>query len=260
MQQVQNAPMQGPTKRPMQGLQLHGQARGLPRSGCLRITTDHDQIHNSNLQWHSGTVLTAGGRHGSAEMREPNARHVDRSQFNLVQHPGKPATNIPTVISWQPPTQMKTKMNIDAAADFKHLKIGVGAVIRGHNGEVIAALSKPIQGCFKSDEMEAKALFHSINWVINCGLQLDIIETDALRVSNAVNSSKRDCSNFSDLISDVCSLLSSFSRVNVTHAKRQANMAAHGLAKYALGLDEEVSWMGDIPNPIFSIIVNELVS
>ena len=47
--------------------------------------------------------------------------------------------------------------------------------------------------------------------------------------------------------------------MNVVHAKRQANMAAHDLAKYALELDEEVSWMGVIPNPIFSVIVNEFV-
>ena len=43
----------------------------------------------------------------------------------------------------------------------------------------------------------------------------------------------------------------------MTHAKRQANMAAHGLAKYALELDEDVFWMGEIPHPIFSVIVNE---
>lgn len=36
-------------------------------------------------------------------------------------------------------------------------------------------------------------------------------------------------------------------------------MTAHDLAKYALELDEDISWMGEIPNPIFSVIVNELV-
>ena len=106
--------------------------------------------------------------------------------------------------------------------------------------------------------MEAKALFHSLNWAMSHGLQLDIVETDVLRVSYAVNSSKRDLSNFHDLISDVCYLLSSFPGVIVTHDRRQANMAAHGLAKYALELDEYVFWMGEIPHPIFSVIVNEL--
>ena len=115
-----------------------------------------------------------------------------------------------------------------------------------------------MQGCFKSEEMEAKALFHSLNWALNNGLQLDVIETDALKVSSAVNSSNRNLSSFHDLISDIRCLLSSFSRISVIHTKRQANMVAHGLARYTLELDEDVFWMGEIPNPIFSIIVNDI--
>ena len=112
------------------------------------------------------------------------------------------------------------------------MKIGIGAVVRTCKGDVVAAFSKTVQGCFKSEEMEAKALFHSLNWAINHGLKLDIVETDALRVSTAVNSPQRARSSFHDLINDVNSLLSFFSGVIVTHAKRQANMDAHGLAKY----------------------------
>ena len=160
-------------------------------------------------------------------------------------------------IAWNPPPFNQLKLNVDAAVDVKKMKLGVGAVVRNHRGEVLASLSKPVQGCFRSDEMEAKAIFHSLIWTIQHHMPIAIVETDALRVSNALASSSRDISCFSDLIDDIRCLLSSFPGVTIVHTRRQANQAAHGLAKYALELDEDVSWMGEIPYPIFSIIVND---
>ncbi|XP_060969490.1 uncharacterized protein LOC133036774 [Cannabis sativa] len=160
-------------------------------------------------------------------------------------------------IIWKPPAMNMLKLNVDAATNSKNLTLGMGAVVRNYKGDVIAALSKKVQGCLRSDEMEANALFHSLNWASQYQLLITIVETDALRVFSALKSNHNDLSCFNDLITNVRCLLSSFPRVIVTHARRQANKAAHGLVKYALELDEDVSWIGEIPYPIFSIIVND---
>uniref|UniRef100_A0A803PF09 RNase H type-1 domain-containing protein n=1 Tax=Cannabis sativa TaxID=3483 RepID=A0A803PF09_CANSA len=230
---------------------------------------------------HSETVVPKNTHHGSSSLQQithQNKQHsVDThsagvSRENLqniaenssqlaqnlqVQPPGsnRPQTN---VISWSPPVGNSLKMNVDAAVNITDKKLGIGAVVRNNQGEVIAAFSKPSQGCFRSDEMEAKALFHSLIWATKHQLPLALVETDALRVSSALNSFHRDLSYFSDLIDDVRCLLSSFPGVTVAHVRRQANQAAHGLAKYALELDEDVTWIREIPYPIFSVIVNDL--
>uniref|UniRef100_A0A803PFL5 RNase H type-1 domain-containing protein n=1 Tax=Cannabis sativa TaxID=3483 RepID=A0A803PFL5_CANSA len=144
-------------------------------------------------------------------------------------------------IVWKPPPMNLLKMNVDAATNSKTLTLGIGAVVRNYKGEIMAALSKKVQGCFQSDEMEAKTLFHILNWASQNQMSITMVETDALRVSSALNSNHNDLSCFNDLITDARCLLSSFPRVTVTHARRQANQAAHGLAKYALELDEDVS-------------------
>uniref|UniRef100_A0A803Q3I7 RNase H type-1 domain-containing protein n=1 Tax=Cannabis sativa TaxID=3483 RepID=A0A803Q3I7_CANSA len=193
--------------------------------------------------------------------------HEDFSRARQVPSPATvdsnqpPATLTPPTVQqapkWQPPPNNCFKLNVDAATNVDQKKLGIGAIIRDHNGSVVAAYSKVVQGSFRSDEMEAKALFHALNWASQNRFAVTHIETDALRVSNALSFVSQDLSCFSDLIMDVRCLLSFFPQVLVTHVKRSANQAAHGLAKFSLGLDDDFCWIGEVPYPIFSVVVND---
>ncbi|XP_060963954.1 uncharacterized protein LOC115715819 [Cannabis sativa] len=161
------------------------------------------------------------------------------------------------LMPWTPPPLGMLKMNVDAAVDSTRKITGIGALIRSSNGEVVAAISKPILGCYASHEMEAIAMFHCLNWAIQLQLLVSLVETDALRVSNALCKYSSAISSFQDLIADITSLLSFFLNVNVSHVKRSTNMAADGLAKFALGVDEACYWSDCIPPPINSVIIND---
>uniref|UniRef100_A0A803PHZ6 Reverse transcriptase domain-containing protein n=1 Tax=Cannabis sativa TaxID=3483 RepID=A0A803PHZ6_CANSA len=196
-------------------------------------TSQSRPVHqtSSNQEFVQGPHLTAVNSQGMPTLHTMSA--PSRSPCSV------PRQQLLDNISWTPPAMNELKMNVDAAANFKDQTLGIGAVVRNYKGAVIAALSKRVQGCFRSDEMEAKALFHSLNWVKQYPFLIAMVETDALRVSSALNSSHKDLSCFADLIDDVRCLLSSFPRVTIIHARRQANKAAHGLARYALELDED---------------------
>ncbi|XP_060959370.1 uncharacterized protein LOC133030594 [Cannabis sativa] len=154
---------------------------------------------------------------------------------------------ITTLVPWQPPNLGSYKLNIDVTLNANKNIIGVGAIVRDAASCVVATFSKSIIGNFASHEMEAKALFHSLNWLLQMQLSIDHIETDALMVSKALHTPTTILTAFDDLILDISSLLSFFPRVVVTHVKRSANMAAHGLAKYALELDEDCVWLETCP-------------
>uniref|UniRef100_A0A803PC81 RNase H type-1 domain-containing protein n=1 Tax=Cannabis sativa TaxID=3483 RepID=A0A803PC81_CANSA len=149
-------------------------------------------------------------------------------------------------------------MNVDAAVDSSTNRKGVGAVVRNSTGQVIAALSMPIIRKFSSHEMEAKAIFLSLVWASQWELQIGHVEIDALMVTNALYGRTNSIAAFNDLIIDISCLLSFLWGVSISHVKRTANMAAHTLARYALGLDETCYWMESFPPSLYSVVVNDL--
>ncbi|EXB42379.1 hypothetical protein L484_021972 [Morus notabilis] len=56
--------------------------------------------------------------------------------------------------------------------------MGIGDFI----GFVIAALAKKLDGVFSVHEAEAEAIFMSLFWVLDVGLNLQFVESDALTI------------------------------------------------------------------------------
>uniref|UniRef100_A0A803PF76 RNase H type-1 domain-containing protein n=1 Tax=Cannabis sativa TaxID=3483 RepID=A0A803PF76_CANSA len=151
------------------------------------------------------------------------------------------------------------KLNVDAVLDSSRSKIGIGVIVRNSAGQVIAALSTPAIGNFKPQEIEAKAMSVGLSWAQKYQLPIDFVETDCLILVNALNGCISQHSGFYDLVFDVKFHLSNFSNACVSHIRRDANQAAHSLARHALQLDNECIWLEDIPSTIFSVVVNDII-
>ncbi|XP_060960868.1 uncharacterized protein LOC133031399 [Cannabis sativa] len=164
------------------------------------------------------------------------------SQGDFSTTPSVPAA-ARTPQTWRSPPAGLHKLNVDAACDQVAGKLGYGALIRDHIGDVVVGFSRPFHGFFSPKEMEAAALFHSLTWAIHHQLSIHFIETDSLLLANAINSmsSIPFVTSFHDLVEDIIYLLSYFSGVKVSHVKREANKAAHALSKFGLRLDEDIS-------------------
>ena len=111
--------------------------------------------------------------------------------------------------------------------------MGVDCVIRDDSGCLVGAFTRTTSGCPAPNEVEAHALREALHWIIQLQLGNIIVETDCKSVVDAFHSHKADLSEFGCLIADCRRLASFVENLTLSFAKRQANSAAHALARAA---------------------------
>uniref|UniRef100_A0A803QG04 Reverse transcriptase n=1 Tax=Cannabis sativa TaxID=3483 RepID=A0A803QG04_CANSA len=139
----------------------------------------------------------------------------------------------------------------DAAINERNGKVGLGAVVKDWNGQVLAGVSVPFSAKIYPIMAEAMALRLGLNWCCNVRLPLSIIHTDCQQLVHKIYSHKRERSALADVILDIKNSLSHLPIAAVYHIPRDSNIHAHHMAKGALGLDEELVWKDTCPNLLF---------
>nr|GMC47434.1 uncharacterized protein LOC109164833 [Ipomoea batatas] len=138
---------------------------------------------------------------------------------------------------WTKPEPGWLKINVDAALDVRKGGMGLGWVIRDANGIFKAARAVPVTGVCSPTEAETMAIRELLSWLKDQSPSQVLIETDALKVVQGLNSCSFD-SAFDLLLCDVRDLLRSFSSTFISFVKRSANRAAHLVAREALSLSD----------------------
>lgn len=94
-------------------------------------------------------------------------------------------------------------------------------------------------------------VFHAealARWAQTIGLPILMTLSDSLSLVQALENKIEYQNELSILLSDIRMLLSSFPEAAVGHVSCKVNVTAYNLAKHALQLDDESSWMEEIPH------------
>ena len=121
---------------------------------------------------------------------------------------------------WIPPPENVFKVNVDAAINAKDHTTGVGVVIRGTNGKVIAAGINQSSLKGTVNNAEAEAMLWGIQVAREANLASLIIESDCLEVVQLVNNTKDSITNFFWTILEIQNQLKDFNKVAVHHTPR----------------------------------------
>lgn len=178
--------------------------------------------------------------------------------FNLVEDETKtkkPPDGAPTPFLWKKPPVGWVKANWDAGVNHKTGEVGLGAVIRDHQGMMWVAKSMTRRGF-----LEPVAATMAADLCREMGFRHVMLEGDAQVVINAVKSPFPDDSGTGHLTADLRVALSSIPDWEVGHICRQSNQVAHVLASLALREDMDRVWLYDPPDCIREILYAELSS
>ncbi|KAL0011643.1 hypothetical protein SO802_006751 [Lithocarpus litseifolius] len=161
-------------------------------------------------------------------------------------------------LRWRPPPSELFKINFDGAV-FPHVKkSGIGVVIRNHQGLVIASCSKLVNQELCSEDIEAKAACWALSFALDVGVKRAVLEGDSLVVIKGLREEERMLTPMGLLIEEAKQLSLHFEKLLYSHAKRDCNVLAHSLAKYAAGIPDLLVWMEDVPSQFHDVFQADL--
>ncbi|KAK3188632.1 hypothetical protein Dsin_028193 [Dipteronia sinensis] len=155
------------------------------------------------------------------------------------------------LVRWKRPRFGWVKCNVDGAV-FSHLnRLGFGWVIRDVDGQMLAASNGLLAGPLDAGLAEALSFREALSWLKAHSFSKAIMETDALKVVQALKSQASD-PNYFGLIIDECKVfLKDITDCNVCYVRMSANNAAHSLARASCSVSDVHVW-GSVP-PFFSL-------
>ena len=160
---------------------------------------------------------------------------------------------------WHPPPESAFKLNFDAVIFLELNCSRVGAMIRNERGEVMAAMSaRGPQVVDTSEEAEILACRMAMEFVREAGFTELVIEGDNVNVMKSVSASGADQSRLGHIIQDIKWLTQGLRKVSFSYVRRVANSVAHGLARYAKYVKEDIYWIEDNPPPVLKALYYDL--
>jgi ribonuclease HI len=156
---------------------------------------------------------------------------------------------------WKVPPWGFLKCNWDAALDVHGHMMGIGILVRDHEGMVVAA--KCTTQRMINDPLNAETI---AAWAAACFIRLKgfdkiILEGDSMGVVQSLTGDAQCWAQAGQLIDDTKRILYDCSSWKVQHVHREANTAADRLAKTALQLVEEHQWIASTPLCIQNIVM-----
>jgi ribonuclease HI len=159
---------------------------------------------------------------------------------------------------WTPPPELMLKVNCDAALDVRKGVVGLGILARDKRGRVQGACSVTMKVTTSAPEAEALAALHAMIFTKEKEYSGVVFEGDAQTIVNAVNSSQPCDSSYGHFIEDAKRGLCSLGNSMFVHVKREANVAAHTLARAACNHATRTILWHCIPSCLDGVVRKEI--
>ncbi|KAF4371195.1 hypothetical protein F8388_020922 [Cannabis sativa] len=134
------------------------------------------------------------------------------------------------------------KLTVDSAQDINSNMTGFGLALFNSEGNMLLSVSKPWTGTHSALQMEAHALTYAQSWCNQRCIQPDLIVSDCKVLVDYICSESSHHLLLNRFAKEITNFLSCIPNAKLMHIPREQNEMAHTLAKFALGLVQEVYW------------------
>jgi hypothetical protein len=162
--------------------------------------------------------------HSVAEQCKSFAEMIDLQLLKPATSIRREAISLPR---WSLPPEGMVFINVDAALFPPSRRMGIGVVIRNHNGECSVACSELVMEVTTPEVAEALALHRALSLAETEGFDRVIVASDCLSLIQRLNGSEVDRSSAGVVVEYIKAQVSWFASVPFIHVYRQCNVTAH---------------------------------
>jgi ribonuclease HI len=151
---------------------------------------------------------------------------------------------------WSRPQVGMLKINVDGGFIKDYAKGSWGYVIRNDEGEVIQAGAGKIAHALQPCQTELMACIQGIKAAMHLGVHRVVLETDALIVTQALQTTDFRLSMMGGLVYELKDLLATeFFEARVSYTPRFCNKVAHELARFGSSCQGDIAFLpGNLPD------------
>jgi len=150
------------------------------------------------------------------------------------------------------------KINWDAALDGRKKIMGMGIVARQCRGVVKAAMCDVIPYIRDSTVAEAIGARRAVQFGCDMGFDSIELEGDAREIILALGNSVESGSIYENMVLETRQMLENFHSWRISHVRREGNMAAHLLAKFAVSQPSQCVWFNSCPSVLVNVVNADL--
>jgi ribonuclease HI len=160
---------------------------------------------------------------------------------------------------WCRPPSGVLKLNVDVAYSADTGTGATGAIIRDSGGNFVAASCEYNEHAIDASTMEAMALLAVLQLAEAIGVRSIMVESDSMEVVEAVTYPFDYRGTGVVIIDDCRELLMTLGMATLKHCPREANGAAHELARRSAQQGTAETWFDISPIFITSMLVNDMI-
>ncbi|KAL5554900.1 hypothetical protein UlMin_037136 [Ulmus minor] len=155
---------------------------------------------------------------------------------------------------WKAPPVGVVKVNSDAVWFSKQKKFGLGLVIRDCTGKVLGSVATPISSSVSVAVAESLAMERGASIAKQLGFSTVILELDCMGVTKTLDIRSLQVSELSYVFNSIYEICNDFYMYKFSYTPHIGNQVAHSLARLALSLESELTWLSGTLESIISLV------
>ncbi|XP_057811420.1 uncharacterized protein LOC131025639 [Salvia miltiorrhiza] len=149
---------------------------------------------------------------------------------------------------WQPPPQGLLRLDVDVSYHDAGRRVGMGFILRDALGKIVAAGCQRIGHTATVLLGELHALLLAIGFCLENDTGPVVVYSDSLLAIHVLQDSHHGSDSLCDDLWEVFSHARTFVVVDFLHARREANRAAHELARLSVSVSDVMIWKSGFPD------------